>query len=195
MSLNRDIMKISVNNEKDLKRFYKHIFIYKSLIFRFVKFEIDDDKYNIKPVINALNIKNKKQRICYIYDIACRQVEDFYKNKNICEFKDNQCLAQRIAKSSNQNGCCRICEYRIGGSCKTHNLACKLFYCDCVRQNHKILTFDDLVILKCLNKRQRFMLKSDYFSLEKDVIKDLYYGIIIGTIRVSYRFLRIFVKK
>lgn len=185
-------MKIKIDNKNDLKKFYWLLFLYRSLIFRFVHFELEEDKYDVEPIVKALNIKNKKARITFIYQTACQQIDNYYQDKNICEFENNKCLAQR--NSNKINGCCRICEYRTGGSCLVHNLACKLFYCDEVSQKHKILNFNDLPILKCLNKRQRFMIKSDYFSLEKDVINDLYYGILIGTVRVSYRFLRTIIK-
>ena len=38
------------------------------------------------------------------------------------------------------------------------------------------------------------MVKSDYFTLEKDVVDDLYYGILIATVRVCYRFTKYFLK-
>ena len=185
---------IRVSNAEELKMFYRLLFVYKSIFFRFTEFKIKNDKYNIKQIIDALNIKNKKQRIIYIYETACRQVDDFYAGKNVCEFKDNRCLSQRLSGSNNINGCCRLCQYRTGGNCPTRNLACKLFFCNNVSEKYKILTFDDILILKCLNKRQRFMLKSDYFSLEKDVVMDLYYGIFIGSFRVTWRFGRTLIK-
>lgn len=183
---------INIRNPEELEKFYKKIWFYRSRLCHMVHFNIQEDKYNVQPIIEALNIKHKKARIIYIYNQACQQIDDFYADKDICEFKDNQCLAQR--QTDRVNGCCRLCEYRTGGNCPSRNLACKLFYCFSAMQKHQLLTFDDIPILKCLNRRQRFMIKSDYFSLEKDVIMDLYYGILIGTCRVMWRFGRSLIK-
>ena len=182
-------MIIKVNSKQDILKFYKRISLYRTFIFRFTTFKLNEDNPKLTPIIKALNIKKRKKRITYIYHTICTQIDDFYKNTDMCEFKNGKCLSQRLGNSDKVNGCCRICKYQTSGACPTKNLACKLFYCESVKEKHEVITLDDLPIFKCFSPLQRFIVKSDFFSSEKDVINDLYLGIIPATIRVSIRFL------
>ena len=165
----------------------KLLFLYRSFLFRFVKFETKDK--DLKNIVNALNIKKRKKRIEYVYDEAIKYINKYY-SQDLCQFKNNQCIVQRNNKSDKINGCCRLCAYQNNKACDVNNVACKLFYCTTAIKNMKELNIKDVEILKCLNKRQRFVLKSDYFSKREDVINDLYYGIVIATIRISYRLIK-----
>lgn len=182
-------MIIKVNSKEDILKFYKRISLYRTFIFRFTTFKLSKDNTELDPIITALNIKKRKKRITYIYQTICKQIDDFYQNADMCEFIDGKCLSQRLSNSKYFNGCCRICKYQTSGACPTKNLACKLFYCEAVREKHKVIEIEDLPIFKCFSPLQRFMVKSDFFSSEKAVINDLYLGIIPATIRVSIRFL------
>lgn len=161
---------------------------YKSPLFYFCKFETKSlDEQDI-IIVNALNIKNRKKRITYLYDCVCDYIDNFYGGKNICGFKRSQCCAQRKIKTSEENGCCRRCAYRSSKGCTTKNLACKLFVCSEVSCKRKVLKYEDLISLKVLSARQRFIIKSDFFSSREDVLKDLYsYSFIYSTIRVVFR--------
>lgn len=101
--------KIILKSKKDLSSFYKRLWLYRSFLYRYVTFETEDDKYNISSFINALNIKNRRKRIKYIYDAACLEIDDYYKDKNMCGFKNNQCYVQRKLNNNKFNGCCRMC--------------------------------------------------------------------------------------
>ena len=167
---------------------FKLLFIYKSFIFRFVEFYTDSCDIQDKIIINALNIKNRKKRIDYIYNKACLFVDEFYNNENICGFINNKCYVQRRKNMDTINGCCRCCKYIGEDGCSTCNLTCKLFSCSEVYSRRKVITHDDLKILKVLSIRQRVILKSDYFSSKEDVLKDLYsYSIMYSGIRIIYR--------
>lgn len=183
---------IVIRNEKDLKKFMRLLFVYRSFLYRFVHFEISSKKYDVSSIVNALNIKNRKKRIIYIFDAACKTIDNYFADKDYCRFKDGKCLSHRENKVEKVNGCCRMCQYRTGKACPTRNIACKLFYCSSVRKNNDILLFEDVEILKVLSYFQRLILKSDYFSLERDVILDLYYGPLIAPFRIVYRFIRYF---
>ena len=167
----------------------KFVFLYRSFLFRIVKFKTNEKE--LKNIVQALNIKKRKQRIEYVYDEAIKYINEYYSD-DLCQFENDQCIAQRKYKSNKINGCCRICIYQNNKGCKVNNLSCKLFYCTTALKNIKQLSIKDIDILKCLNKRQRFILKSDFFSKREDVIKDLYYGILIATIRISYRIIKQF---
>ncbi|MBQ2640231.1 MAG: hypothetical protein IJF92_05695 [Bacilli bacterium] len=183
-------MFINIKNKKDLNRFYKLLRIYRTFIFKFTKFEIENDKYNVKPIVDALNIKSRKKRLEYIIDVACDEVDQYYRGIDLCEFKNCQCKSQWLNNSKRINGCCGLCVYQSNKGCTTKNLACKLFVCGIGRKKCKPLKFNDIKILKLLNMRQRIILQTDYFSTEKQVLYDLYTGtLIIGSLRMFFRFI------
>lgn len=179
---------LEIKNEKQLKKFNHRLFIYKSFLYKNVYFKIEDDKFSLSTMISALNIKKYRKRIEYIYDEACNQIDAFYKNKNMCGFKDNKCYVQQLNKQNKVNGCCRKCRFQCSKGCPTKNLACKLFYCSEAEKRHKLIKFEDLKILNLLNKRQRFIVKSDYFSSKEEVLNDLYMSsLLLSIIRIMYR--------
>lgn len=131
----------------------------------------------------------KKEQITYIYDEACKILDDYYTGKNICGFKCNQCYSQY--NTDKTCGCCRKCYYKSNKGCTTKNLTCKLFFCSEVTKREKVLTFDDLDILKNLSFRQQIILKHDYFSSREEVIKDLEIGsLTIFVLRFIYRYVK-----
>lgn len=179
---------IKINNPTALDKFYRKLFFYKSFIFKKTKFTVETNYEEVKPIINVLNIKKRKERIIYIYDEACKQIDNHYKNKNICGFKNNKCYVQQKLQNGTINGCCRMCLYQSAKGCTTKNLTCKLFTCSEIEKRCKVIKFDDLKILNLLSFRNRMILKSDYFSKREDVIKDLYYGsFFLWTIRIVIR--------
>lgn len=179
---------IKFNNQTALDKFYRKLFFYKSFIFKKTHFTVETNFEEVKPIINALNIKKRKERIIYIYDEACNQIDKHYQNKNICGFKNNKCYVQQKLQNGTINGCCRMCLYQSTKGCTTKNLTCKLFTCSEVEKRCKVIKFDDLKILNLLSFRNRMILKSDYFSKREDVIKDLYYGsILIWSVRIVIR--------
>ena len=186
-------MVVTIENEKDIKKFYKRLFWYKSFLFKKVYFETNSNDKDINLIVKGLNIKNRKERIAYVHDTCCDIIDNDTKGKNICGFKDCKCYTQRGKDTC--NGCCRVCIYVTNNGCPSKNLACKLFNCEEVRKRHKVITYKDLKLLKLLNLRQRFIIKSDYFSNREEVLKDLYsYSIIYATMRIVYRIGYRFVK-
>lgn len=171
----------------------KYIFLplYKSILFRYCKFKTKSNDIQDIIIVKALNIKNRKKRITYLYDATCEYIDNFYNNENICSFKNCQCYVQREKNNNLKYGCCRKCLYKNDNGCTTKNLACKLFNCSEVYCRRKIITYKDLKTLKLLSLRQRLIVKSDFFSLREDVLKDLYsYSIIYSTIRVVIRLIK-----
>jgi len=184
-------MKIVIKNKKDLEFFYKLIPLYKSFIFKLIYFELNEDLFKVGSIIKTLNIKNRKKRITFIYDFVCNEIDKSVDGKNICGFEDNKCYAQREPYNNKSNGCCRLCLYQNPSGCETKNLSCKFYFCSDVLKRRKVLNFDDFKILKCFTIRQRILLKHNYFSAKKEIINDLYIGVLtIGTIRILYRNIR-----
>ncbi len=165
--------------------------VYKSVLFRFCKFETDSKDEQDIIIVNALNIKKRKERVTYIYDSLCKYIDDFYKKENICGFKNGQCYVQRKEKSNLKNGCCRLCMYVNDKGCTTSNLSCKLFVCKEVCCRRKVLRYSDIKVFKVFSIKQKIVVKSDFFSSREEVLKDLYcYGIIHSTIRIVVRLIR-----
>lgn len=184
---------VKVKNKTALDKFYQKLFFYKRIWFKKTNFILDSNFEELKPIVEALNIKNRKQRITYIYDTACQQIDDHYQNKNICGFKNNKCYVQQKLKNGTINGCCRCCMYQSPKGCTTKNLTCKIFTCSEVEKRCQVIKFNDLKILNLLSYRNKMILKSDYFSKREDVINDLYYGsFLLWTIRIVIRMISTF---
>ena len=184
---------VKVKDKTALDKFYQKLFFYKRIWFKKTNFILDSNFEELKPIVEALNIKNRKQRITYIYDTACQQIDDHYQNKNICGFKNNKCYVQQKLKNGTINGCCRCCMYQSPKGCTTKNLTCKIFTCSEVEKRCQVIKFNDLKILNLLSYRNKMILKSDYFSKREDVINDLYYGsFLLWTIRIVIRMISTF---
>lgn len=159
-------MKIKVNNTKLL-------FLYRTFLFHFFIFETDVD--DMKTIVKSLNIKNRKERIVYIFDETINILNKYY-SKDLCQFIDGKCIVQREKNINRFNGCCRLCPIVTDKGCPSVNITCKLIYCKRALGNIKLLKLRDIKILKCLSLVQRLIILSDTFSVREEVIKDLYYG-------------------
>ena len=184
---------ITINNYKDYNKFLKKINIYKSILYYNTLFEVKNNinEKNIDYITNALNMKNRKKRIEYVYDQSCKLIDWKNKGINICGFENGKCWVQRKIKNGKCNGCCRKCIYQTSNGCSTKNLSCKLFNCTEVRSRYNVIRYNDLKLLRLLSKKNQIIIKSDYFSKREDVLKDLYsYSLIYSTFRIFYRLIR-----
>lgn len=184
---------ITINNYNDYNKFLKRINIYKSILYYNTLFEVKNNinERNIDYITNALNMKNRKKRIEYVYDQSCKLIDWKNKGINICGFENGKCWVQRKIKNGKCNGCCRKCIYQTSNGCSTKNLSCKLFNCTEVRSRYNVIRYNDLKLLRLLSKKNQIIIKSDYFSKREDVLKDLYsYSLIYSTFRIFYRLIR-----
>ncbi|MCR5186703.1 MAG: hypothetical protein K6D97_06280 [Clostridia bacterium] len=174
---------------KDEKKLYRKLFLYRSILYKNVEFSYDNKiSDQAKEICKALNIKDKVKRIEYVYDSCIRVIEDYYKDKNYCDFVDGQCFCQRDDNSSRKNGCCQICKYQSENGCPTQNLSCKLFYCDEVSKNNQMLSLKELKILKVFNLRRRIIAIDNFFARKEDVIKDIEMGsLLLYSVRAIIR--------
>lgn len=176
---------------KDKDKFYKYLFWYRSLFFLFTKFSSNIDDNQLKLVIDALNIKGRKKRIYFVINELCNQVDEFYKDKNICVFCNSKCICHRKLKLDYVNGCCRKCRYQSNRGCMTKNFACKMFNCSYVKNKYKTIEYNDLCLLKVLTPIQRMIIKRDYFSSIDEVTNDLCFGLIYSLPRLLVMFTKI----
>ena len=187
---------ITINNYNDYNKFLKKINIYKSILYYNTLFEVKNNinEKNIDYITNALNMKNRKKRIEYVYDQSCKLIDRKNQGINICGFENGKCWVQRKIKNGKCNGCCRKCIYQTSNGCSTKNLSCKLFNCTEVRSRYNVIRYNDLKLLRLLSKKNQIIIKSDYFSKREDVLKDLYsYSLIYSTFRIVYRLIRTYI--
>ena len=169
-------MKKAIILEDDTLKAYKQYKKFKSILYKKRKIEYKGNNEKIKEIAKVLNIKSRMKRLEYIFDKSCEQIDNKFKEENICGFDCNQCIVQRKDKTKEINGCCRLCRFQGDNGCKSKNLTCKLFFCDDVKQKYDVPKLEDLKLVKLLTRRQRLMLKFDLFSSREEVLMDLYIG-------------------
>ena len=156
----------------------KLLFLYRSFLFMGVSFYTNDT--DLDTIVRALNIKNKKQRVEYIYDEGVKYINKYYSD-DLCQFKNSQCVAQRKDGSGHINGCCRKCPIVTDKGCPSSNLTCKLIFCKTALGNIKLLRLRDIPILKCFSVFQRMIVKASFFRMKEEILKDLNYGIVYSS--------------
>ena len=172
----------------DKNNFYSKLFLYKTFLYRHVIFKSEIEDEELQKIIEALNIKNKWQRIEFIYDYSCNKLDQFYEGKNICQFKDGQCIAHQREGCTFKNGCCRLCLYQSDRGCTSANISCKLFYCDLIKKNNETLEYKDIKIFKLLTFRQRIMIRDNFFTKREDFLLELKVGLItFYSMRIMFR--------
>ena len=172
------IKQIKINTESEYREFLEKLKRYRGLLYRNTRFEISSALHNerIRDMETALNIKNRRQRIEYLYDRAC-DIVDEYNNKNgiICHYSAEG-ICEDPKHQKNKNGCCFICYLQSPEGCPTKNLSCKLFYCDHMCSKYVPITMDDIDLLKLFTWSQREIIKSNEFLDRKTYIDILWVG-------------------
>ena len=179
----------------DKKKFYSKLFLYKTFLYRNVEFNTNINDEELKEIIKAINIKKNSNRIVYIYDYCCSYIDEFYKGKNLCEFKDSVCISHQSANCKYKNGCCRMCLYQSEKGCQTSNLTCKLFYCSKVKEKWETKSYKDLRMLNLLTWRQRLIVKDNFFASREEYIEELKTGLItLYAIKTVIRLIKMLIK-
>ena len=160
---------------KNTKFYYK----YKGRLYSKEKND-NPELFQISTLVCALNIKSRKERLKYVYEKACDILDSDFYGKNVCEFKNNRCMHDRIYAIS-EDGCCRTnddsekCIYLINHRCQIRCLACKFHICDCIRKKGLHYRVNDILVLKYLyNWKQKIIAYCDFFKTEDEVLKDIY---------------------
>lgn len=144
-----------------------------------IKKEKDQRIIDLYHIGQALNIKNKKERYEYIYDVVCDYLDSCFRGKNLCEFKNNKCLGDRNKKFEKSCGCCNgknrgTCKYLINGSCSIKCMGCKLFTCPSLRKKGIKFRIKDIPLLNYFfNLRQKEVLAYTIFTPKDEVIERL----------------------
>lgn len=144
-----------------------------------IKKEKDQRVINLYHIEKALNIKQKKERYEYIYDVVCDYLDSCFCEKNLCEFKNNKCLGDRSKKFEKSCGCCNgktrgTCKYLINNRCSIKCMGCKLFTCPSLRKKGIKFRIKDIPLLNYFfNLRQKEVLAYTIFTPKDQVIERL----------------------
>lgn len=134
----------------------------------------------ISMLVHALNIKNKKERLSYMYERTCDLLDaDFY-GKNVCEFKCGKCINDRLNNNLGGGCCCDsknhkdMCMYLSNSGCKIKCLTCKFHICRTLKKKGYRYKINDIYMLKyLLNFKQKIILYNDFFMTKEEILKDL----------------------
>lgn len=167
---------------------------------------IDRNKATFEDdIITALFALNEPTlRGCYIkiYNRVCDFLDNEFSKNNYCDFKYNQCFANRNKTSAHSiMGCCysfkfspnpfsrdlvtnvKQCQFLNCNKCSIKSISCKLFTCKSLKK--KGITFDThkILLLDCFfNYKQHLILCKNLFRTREEIIdklleknKDLYF--------------------
>lgn len=194
------IVEIDFNiiNEQDYKRIIKN---FKKLKYKYMKHHKSSD-IEIKVInfnsnskkhldfmnaIKAIMQENKKQMYSFIYDVVCTYLDDFFVNKNVCDFHNDICGEK--ATTSCTVGCCKhfknkilgpilftnnwvVCEYLKDKRCSAQCIACKLFTCDYLKRKGVNFKPKDIFLIDTFfNPIQKYFIKYKVFTPKEKIIK------------------------
>ena len=150
---------IVIDTEKKYIKFKRRLFLYRSLLYKNVFFDVknDIDIDDLDLIVKALNIKNRSERIAFIHDTACDFIDEKMMGCSACDFKNDKCFIQRRDNIDRINGCCHCCPYQVNKKCTTKNISCKLFFCPSVKRKVRIIKIKDVDILKLFSIRQKII--------------------------------------
>ena len=131
-------------------------------------------------LITSYNIKDKRERYSYIYDVVCNELDRRFNKLNLCDFKDSKCIRKRNLVGRYEDntlnyGCCftkgRVCEYLSCKSCNIASIGCKFFTCNYLKRrgiNYKPNDF--LIIRKFYSKRDIRIINNYIYTTKEDTL-------------------------
>lgn len=156
----------------------------------------DNQRFTLISALNACKIKDKNDRLKYVYMAACKYLDNEYLGKNICEFCDDVCVAKRkYVKNGNcpdslKDGCCHEfklknlfsskdvprCRYQQNRHCVADCLGCKLFACDAVHKKGIKYTYFNVALVRYFfNLGQKAIIRCSVFKPKDVVLRRLKY--------------------
>lgn len=149
----------------------------------------DNDVINC---IKAMLISNRNKQYEFIYDTVCDYLDNQFDKCNLCDFKNDKCIANREgATAHNDMGCCysfeyasifdfrlvkndKLCQYLQNKKCTTKNITCKLFTCKYLKAKNKQFDSHKILLLECfLNKKQHDIIQSNFFRTREEILNKL----------------------
>lgn len=147
--------------------------------------------FDIVNSFTALSISDQKLKYEYIYDTVCNYLDSEFKNNNLCDFQNNQCIANRQPNAIHSSmGCCysfeysnmldpnlikniKLCQHLDCNSCSTKCITCKMFTCKYLRNKGYRFRINNLLLLDCFfNKKQHLIIKYTFLKLVMKLLKN-----------------------
>ena len=134
--------------------------------------------YNQK-IYKILEEKDLKEQYNMIIDYISYYLINNVKIYEMCDFKDNKCIANRLNKSIEKiNGCCYV--FRKGlcnkldldkKKCSIDCISCKSFICSYLEKEYGKIKLSEIFPLKeVFNRRQISIIKRSFFKDKKEII-------------------------
>lgn len=140
----------------------------------------------------VISMQTNKEKYEFIYDNVCRLLDNEFYCKNICDFKNDKCIASRSGRSCHEKmGCCysfeyaglfdfrivknvKVCKYLQDKKCSTNNISCKLFTCRYLKEKNICFDSHKILLLECFfNKKQHEIIKSNFFRTREEILDKL----------------------
>lgn len=140
------------------------------------------DEYFWYPLIaTALNIKDEDKKYEYIFNKMCEILDSLSKQ---CDFKCNQCIANRLKLSKyNIDGCCYFskdgqCQFLVEKKCMKKSISCKLYMCDYIERQMKMrsLPKNYPLISYFFDRKQQEILQHSYKKNYEEIKNKLIYN-------------------
>lgn len=147
---------------------------------------------DIIDAIKCINISDIKEKYEYIYDTVCNFLDAQFIKNNFCDFKNDQCIANRLGQTSHSSmGCCysfkyasffdfrlikdiKLCSYINCKSCSTKCITCKLYTCKYLQKQNIKFDTHKILLLECFfNKKQHLILSSNFFTSKEEILYKL----------------------
>jgi hypothetical protein len=138
--------------------------------------------------VGVLLCKNKNQKYEYLYDKICENFDRRVISKNVCDFKENKCIAKR--NTSCTMGCChhfknkyfgilyekdmQLCEYQKNNTCIAKCISCKMYMCNYLKKRGYNFNCNNTLLIKLyFNLIQKIIIKSSFFTSKNIILKRL----------------------
>lgn len=179
--MKKNTIEIDIKNAKDISSFYRKLpFLKRFCNQKKMHLSISPKinrvfKSELESIEHAFNLKNKDERLHYVFLETCDYIDRNYVNCNFCEFQDGICACQRAGKErATINGCCGTCEYLGDRGCTIKSLACKIFFCHYIKTKKKVFHLNDIKIARYFfTPAQKIIASYNFFKTEEENLKVL----------------------
>lgn len=156
---------------------------------------IHNNSVYLEDILNAFKViimPTRREKYEFIYDTVCDFLDNNFTCKNICDFKNDQCVANRTGCTAHETmGCCysfeyagvfdfrmvknvKLCQYMQNRKCATRNITCKLFTCKYLKNKNIFFDTHKILLLDCFfNKKQHEIIKSNFFRSREEILDKL----------------------
>lgn len=120
--------------------------------------------------------------------VICEYLDNRIIKPNICEFKEDKCIAKRYTNCT--MGCCHhyknkyfgilyekkliLCEYQKEKNCIAKCITCKMYMCDTLKKKgYNFNTRNIITIKRYFNILQKLVIISSFFTPKEKIINKL----------------------